>query len=123
MKRFVLVLAALVLVPSAAVADKKLAKSGSWDCTKDPVVHIGNGKGNYKFKGACTTISVGGGKNKLKIESVDTLEIGGAMNEISIGTVGTIDVGGAMNKITWKKAKTGDAPELKGQPDTITQAK
>jgi len=123
MKRFVLVLA--VLAPSAAVADKEMSRSGIWNCKKDPVVHIGNGKGNYVFKGACTSISVGGGKNNLKIESVDTLEVGGAFNQISVGTVGTIDVGGSGNKITWKKAKTGDSPELKGQPDknTITQVK
>ncbi len=115
----------LVLVPFTAAADKKLAKSAVWDCKKDPTVHIGNGKGKYTFKGACTLISIGGGQNKLTIESVDTLEVGGAKNKIVVGTVGTIDVGGADNEITWKKAKTGESPELKGQPsmNKISQAK
>ena len=79
----------------------------------------------YRFTGPCKLISVGGGENTLTIESVDTLDVGGAKNKITVGTVGTIDVGGADNTITWKKAKAGDKPILKGQPDknTITQGK
>ena len=114
MKRILLMIA---LVPSVAAADKELAKGQTWDCKKDPVVHIGNGKGTYTFKGTCTSISVGGGQNKLTIEAVGTLDVGGAKNTIKVGTVDTIDVGGAGNTITWKKAKSGDKPTLKGQPD------
>lgn len=111
--------------PITARADKALEKSGAWDCKKDPVAHIDNGAGKYRFIGPCKLISVGGGENTLTIESVDTLDVGGAENKITVGTVGTIDVGGADNTITWKKAKTGDKPILKGQPDknTITQGK
>ena len=114
-----------VLAPTLAHADKKLDKSGSWDCKKDPAAHIGNGAGKYTVTGACKSISVGGGMNTLTIESVDLLDVGGAGNTITVGTVGTIDVGGAGNTITWKKAKAGDQPTLKGQPDknTISQAK
>lgn len=116
---------ALFGAPSVAHADKNLEKGSSWNCKKDPVVHIGNGDGKYTFTGACKVISVGGGGNTLTIESVDLLDVGGAENTITVGTVGTIDVGGADNKITWKKAKTGDKPTLKGQPDknTLSQAK
>ncbi|TMQ11501.1 MAG: DUF3060 domain-containing protein [Deltaproteobacteria bacterium] len=111
--------------PTTARADKALEKNGAWDCKKDPVAHIGNGAGKYRFTGPCKLISVGGGENTLTIESVDTLDVGGAKNKITVGTVGTIDVGGADNTITWKKAKAGDKPILKGQPDknTITQGK
>ena len=113
------------VAPGIAIADKSLDEEGAWDCKKDPVVSIGNGAGKYTFKGACKRISVGGGENKITIESVDTLDVGGAENTITVGTVGTIDVGGADNKITWKKAKTGDKPTIKGQPDKnkITQKK
>jgi hypothetical protein len=123
MKRIAILL--LTIAPAVASADKELAKGATWDCKKDPVVHIGNGKGTYTFKGACTSIAVAGGQNTLKIEAVDTLTVGGAKNKITVGTVDTIDVGGAGNKITWKKAKTGDKPTLTGQPDknTITKAK
>ena len=123
MKKVIALLVAIT--PAVAFADKDLAKSGAWDCKKDPVVKIGNGKGKYTFKGECKLISLGGGENTLTIESVDTLQIGSGKNVITVGTVDTIDVAGADNKITWKKAKTGDAPTLKGQPDknTITQAK
>jgi hypothetical protein len=107
----------MVVVPALASADKDLQKSGAWDCKKDPVAHIGNGAGKYTFKGACSKISVGGGENKITIESVEVLEVGGAENTITVGTVGTIDVGGTENTITWKKAKIGDKPKLKGQPD------
>jgi hypothetical protein len=132
----------LIVAPALAVADKTLDKGATWDCKKDPVVSIGTGGGKYTFKGACTTINLGGGKNTLDIESVDTLNVGsgvntitaatvqtlnvgGAKNTIVVGTVGTIDVGGAMNTITWKKAAAGDKPTLKGQPDknTIVQGK
>src|SRR5258708_29185771 len=106
MKR--ILIAVIAIVPSVAAADKDLAKGQTWNCKKDPVVHIGNGKGTYTFKGACTSISVGGGQNKLTIEAVDTLDVGGAKNTIKIGTVDTIRVGGADNTITWKKAKSGD---------------
>jgi hypothetical protein len=123
MKRIAILL--LVLAPGLAAADKSLDKGTAWDCKKDPVVSIGNGKGKYTFKGACTSISVGGGENTLTIEAVDTLQVGGGKNTITVGTVDTIDVGGAGNTITWKKAKSGDKPTMKGQPDknTITQAK
>jgi len=123
MKRIAILL--LVLAPGVAAADKSLDKGTAWDCKKDPVVSIGNGKGKYTFKGACTSISVGGGENTLTIEAVDTLQVAGAKNTITVGTVDTIDVGGAGNTITWKKAKSGDKPTMKGQPDknTITQAK
>jgi hypothetical protein len=114
----------MVVAPAVASGDKDLQKAGTWDCKKDPVVHIGNGDGKYTFKGACKTISVGGGENKLTIDRVDLLEVDGAENTITVGTVDTIDVGGSDNKITWKKAKTGDKPTIKGQPDknTVAQA-
>ena len=127
MKTLVALVVVLVpaLVPTLAHADKNLEKGSAWNCKKDPVVHIGNGRGKYTFTGECKSISVGGGQNTLAIESVDVLDVGGAMNTITVGTVDTIDVGGAANQITWKKAKAGDKPTLKGQPDknTISQAK
>jgi hypothetical protein len=115
----------ITLAPAAAVADKALEKSGAWDCKKDPVVHIDNGAGKFRFTGPCKLISVGGGQNTLAIEAVETLEVGGAENTITVGTVGTIDVGGSDNTITWKKARSGDKPTLKGQPDKnkISQGK
>ena len=68
---------------------------------------------------------INGGHNTLVVEAVASLEINGASNTITAASVDTIAINGADNKITWKKAKTGDAPTLKGQPDknTITQAK
>jgi hypothetical protein len=124
----------LAVLSTPAFADKELAKGTTWDCKKDPVVSIGNGAGKYTFKGACKKISIGGGSNKVTIASVETLDVGGGMNTINVttvdalvvggagnkitaGTVDTIDVGGASNEITWKKAKTGDKPNIKGQPD------
>ena len=119
----------VVLVASSAAADRvrvtQLEKSATVDCTKDPHVASSNGMGTYTFKGACQRITVGGGVNTLTIEAVETLVISGAKNTVAVGTVGTIDVSGAMNAVTWKKAKTGDKPTLKGQPNknTIAQAK
>jgi hypothetical protein len=123
MKKLALLLA--IVAPSVASADKALESDGTWDCKKDPNVSIGNGAGKYTIKGACKKISIGGGENTVTIESVDVLDVGGAENKITVDTVGTINVGGADNTITWKKAKTGAKPALKGQPDKnkISQAK
>src|ERR1043166_5489420 len=127
MKLLAAVLIAFVPVaaPVAARADKSLEKSGAWDCKKDPVVNIDNGAGKYRFTGPCKLISVGGGENTLTIESVETLDVGGAENTITVGTVGTIDVGGSDHTITWNKARSGDKPVFKGQPDKnkISQGK
>jgi len=115
----------IALTPALAHADKSLEKGTAWNCKTDPVVSINNGAGKYTFTGDCKKISVGGGENTLVIESVDVLDVGGAENKITVGTVGTIDVGGSDNTITWKKAKSGDKPKLKGQPDMnkVSQAK
>lgn len=116
----------LVLVPSAAAADKSftMGKGTTWDCKKDPVVSISHGKGVYKFKGACTTINVSGGSNKLTIESVDELNLSGAKNTVTVGTVGAINLVGSKNNVTWKAAKTGDAPAINhvGKDNVVTQA-
>ena len=137
-----LAFALVLFLPSLVAADKTLAKGAVHDCKTDPVVSIPNGKGTFTFKGHCTKISIGGGKNTLTIDeldelalgggentitakSIDALNIGGAKNTITVDTVGAINVAGAFNKITWKKAKAGDKPKLTGQPDknTITQSK
>ena len=102
-----------VLVPAVAGADKEFSKGTTWDCKKDPVIKIGNGKGNYTFKGECKTIEIGSGKNTVKIESVDALIVGGGENHITVGTVGSITLGGAKNVVRWKKAKNGDSPDLR----------
>jgi hypothetical protein len=123
MKRIAILL--VVLAPAVAAADKDLSKSTTWDCKKDPVVHIGHGSGTYTFTGACASITVEGGKNMVMIEAVDRLEIVGDKNTIAVGTIDTIDVTGARNAITWKKAKSGDQPTTTGQPESnkITRAK
>lgn len=132
----------IVAAPVLAHADAKLEKGATWDCKKDPNVTIPNGMGTFTFKGACKSIAIGGGKNTLTVESVETLDIGGGMNTvtaksadtikiggakntITVDTVGMIHLAGVGNTITWKKAKTGDKPMLHGQTDgnTITQGK
>ena len=71
-----------------------------------------NGKGTYTFKGACTSVRIGSGKNTVKIESVDSLDVGGGENKVTVGTVGSIKLAGAKNVVRWKKAKTGDKPTV-----------
>ncbi len=112
MKRILVLV--VVLVPAAASADKAFmtGKGTTWDCKKDPVVSIMHGKGTYKLKGACTTVNVTRGSNKLTIESVDELNLTGAKNTVTVTTVGTINLTGSKNNVTWKAAKTGDAPSI-----------
>jgi len=108
-----LIALAFVLVPTIAAADKSfVGGQGDWDCGKDPVVSITRGQGNYTFTGKCTTISIQGSDNKLKIEAVDSLKIVGAGNEITVDTIDSIKIVGAGNKLTWKQAKSGDKPKV-----------
>jgi Protein of unknown function (DUF3060) len=119
------IIIALVLASASAFADKNLEEEGTWDCKKDPVVLIATGGGKYNFKGACTKITIAGGDNTLTVETLDLLEVPGGGNTITVATVGTIFVAGSENKITWKKAKTGSKPVIKGQPElnTVKQGK
>jgi Protein of unknown function (DUF3060) len=117
----------LVLAPTLALADKTYTsgKGGAWDCAKDATVIINHGAGTYTFKGACKSITVNGGANKLTIESIETLNLNGAQNTVDIGEAGAISVVGSANTITWKKAKSGDKPDIKsvGTGNKIDQAK
>jgi DUF3060 family protein len=117
----------LVLAPTLALADKTYqgGKGATWNCAKDPTVVINHGKGTYTFKGACTSITVNGGANKLTIEAVDKLTLNGAQNTIDLGEVSAIAIVGAANTITWKKARSGDKPEVTvvGTGNKVDQAK
>ena len=105
---------AIALAPLVAVADKTFTGTGqgAWDCGKDASVHILRGAGSFKFKGNSATIVVEGGSNRLVIESVDSLQIVGASNKIEVGTLGSVKVVGSVNKLTWKRARSGDEPEV-----------
>jgi hypothetical protein len=111
MKQIALVL--VLLVPPVAFAEKTFkGGNATWDCKKDPVVWISEGKGTYVFKGNCKTIDVGSGMNTLTIESVDDLRVRGGMNKISVDTVDIIWLSGAKNTVRWKRSKTRSAPKL-----------
>jgi len=117
---------ALALVPTVALADKSfVGATANWDCGKDAVVNITQGSGNYTFTGKCTTISIQGGENKLKIESVDSLKIVGGNNVIEVDTIDSIKIVGAGNKLTYKNAKAGAKPKVSavGANNSIDKAK
>jgi hypothetical protein len=124
MKRILCLL--MVLVPSVAGADKiwNAGKGTTWDCKKDPVVGINHGKGVYKFKGACQTLNLNGGKVKITAESFDVINVNGSKNDITVASVGTVNVTGSNNKVTWKAAKSGDAPTVNniGKDNVVAQA-
>jgi hypothetical protein len=121
-----LLVAALLLVPALASADKNFTsgKGTTWDCAKDPTVNINHGKGTYTFTGECATINVNGGHNTLTIARVKELNVNGASNTMTIDSVDAININGADNKITWKKA-AGDKPEVStlGTGNSVTKAK
>lgn len=94
----------LVLAPSFAFADKSFntGKGATWDCAKDPVVHINTGGGHYTFTGTCTEIHVNSGNNTIEIDSVTDLHVNGGHNTVTIATAaGEIHVNGASNKVEW----------------------
>ena len=105
MKRLVCLLVALT--PALASADKRFdtGKGATWDCAKDPVVHINVGKGKYTFKGACTEIHVNSGSNTVAIETVTDLHVNGGKNTVPFAdaTGPKIHVNGAGNKVHWAK--------------------
>jgi len=105
MKRLVCLLVALT--PALASADKHFdtGKGATWDCAKDPVVHINIGKGNYTFTGACREIHVNSGSNTVAIETVKALHVNGGKNTLTIADASgsEIHVNGASNKVHWDK--------------------
>ena len=125
MKTFVTLV--IALAPVLAHADKTFTggKGATWDCAKDPAVAINHGKGAYTFKGACKSIRINGGENKLTIEEVDKLDILGGKNTIDVDEVEAINVTGADNTISWKKTKAGDKPSINilGKGNKVDQVK
>ena len=121
------VIAALLLVPALAAADKDFqsGKGATWDCKSDPTVNINHGKGAYTFKGECKAININGGHNTLTIETVAELNVNGASNTITIDAVGAINLVGSDNKITWKKATSGDKPAVStvGTGNSVNKSK
>ena len=126
MKNLVIVCATVlaVVAPGVVSADKTFTsgKNTAWDCGKEPNIRIMHGQGNYNFKGACKSITVQGGENKLVIESVDALRITGGNNTVDVGTVDSVAIVGSGNKLTWKKAKSGDKPKIStvGSDNAVT---
>jgi hypothetical protein len=112
--RNLLVVCVIAVAPLAARAGKTFTGTadGAWDCAKEPSVHILRGEGTYAFKGACKTIAVDGGNNKLTIEAVDTLRIVGGGNAVEVGALGAASIMGSGNKLTWRTAQTGDQPRI-----------
>jgi hypothetical protein len=126
MKNLVIV-CAIVLAPALTNADKTFTgtKNATWDCAKEPNIHIMRGGGSYTFKGACKVIAIEGGDNKLVIEAVELLQIVGAGNTVDVGTLDTVNIVGAKNQVTWKKAKSGDLPKTSaiGADNKLGQAR
>jgi hypothetical protein len=123
-----LVIAAVLLTCSVAVADKSFTseKSATWDCAKDASVTISHGNGKYTFKGACKAITVNGGHNTLTVENVVTLTVNGSSNVITADNLDTVSLTGSDNKVTYKKsAGTGGKPAVSslGQNNAITAGK
>jgi len=125
--RNLLVVCAIALLPLAARAEKTFTGTadGAWDCAKEPSVHILRGEGTYAFKGACKTIRVEGGNNKLTIEAVDTLRIVGGGNAIDVGALGAASIMGSGNKLTWRTAQSGAEPRVStvGAGNQVSRAK
>jgi len=113
-------LAALLLVPALAFADKSFSggAGGAWDCASDPVVVITGNNAHYAITGVCRSISVAGGHNTMSIIKVGQLDVTGTANTISVDSVDAIDINGANNAITYK----GGKPKLTqlGQNNRLT---
>jgi hypothetical protein len=123
-----LLVLALVLVPTTSFADKDLAEAGDgdhWDCANDPVVNISYSGGTFMFTGACDEININGSSIKATIADTKTLNLNGAKNAITLAEVGEININGASNKVTWKKAKTGKRPVVatNGKGNSVAKGK
>jgi hypothetical protein len=95
----------IALTPAVAHAGKVYneGSGGTWDCKKDPAVIINANDGTYTFKGACTSISVNGNENKVRIESVDQLAVTGNENIVEADSASRIAATGNENKVTYRK--------------------
>lgn len=129
MKRFLLGLVVVALVPCAARAEKvfkakKASANETWDCSTDPVVRITQDKGTFGLLGECKRVTVSGKKNVVTIQTATKLVVSGTGNLVQVDDVGTIAVSGRANQITWAKATTGDKPKItKGKGNVVDQKK
>ena len=101
----------IVVVPGVAHADKHFlgGRGATWDCAKDPVVHIDSSNGKYQLRGPCTEIHVNGSHDALAIESVRELHVNGGHNVFAIASAGdAVHVNGASNSVHW----TSGNPEV-----------
>jgi hypothetical protein len=133
-----------LLVPATVVADKSFTgdKKITWDCAKDPELSITTGKADITITGACKSIAITGGDNKLVIESVDDLVLNGNNIVTKVGTLaeivvngnknvttaetlGEITFNGNNNVTTYVKAKSGKAPSVQdnGKSNSIGKPK
>ncbi len=109
MKR--LVISFVLAIPAVASADKDFTGgSGAHDCSKDPVVNINSGSGTYTFTGACKTVNVNGGENKITAASIGTLNVNGAGNTADCDELGGANITGTDNKVSYSKAQKGTKP-------------
>ncbi len=93
------------------------------DCGKQPVVAINASADQVTLIGACTKVSVNGGRTTLVAEAVGAIAIHGAGNSVTLGAVARIALTGAENKVTWKAAVGGKKPQVSdlGSGNTVTQ--
>lgn len=100
--------------PGIAHADKayNAGKGGTWDCKKDPVVHINSGSGSYTLKGSCKMVNLNAGNTKLTIESTENVSVSGSNNKLTIGAVDHINVVGSDNTVSYKSSVRGGAPSV-----------
>lgn len=117
-----LMISVLLAVPAVASA-KDFLGSGSHDCSKDPVVNINAGSATITLTGACKTVNVNGGSNKLAAASIGTLNLNGADNTADCDELGGVNLTGTGNKVTYKKAQKGDKPSWRaiGAGNTLTK--
>jgi hypothetical protein len=119
------VLALLVLVPAAALADRSYSeKSATHDCAKEPEVSVNVGGGTFTFTGACTKIAINGAGNTVKVESSVKLLVNGSKNTVDIDAADRIAVTGNDNTINYKRG-VGGKPKVAamGSNNKLNQVK
>lgn len=109
MKKQVLFALALVALPTASRAERKVQDSEqflTYDCSEDDTLTILGSQNFVTVTGACKQVTVSGAENHLTMASSVALSVPGRQNWVKVEATDSIRASGTQNWIEYRRAVT-----------------
>lgn len=111
MKKHILIAIALIAVPTASRAERKVQGDDQFinhDCADDDTVTIVGSQNFVTVTGACKQVTVAGAQNHVTIESSLALSVPGGQNWVMVDATDAIRASGSQNWIEYRRAVTAN---------------